>query len=347
MSGAPEDFNYALPKARIAQSPRIPRDQARLLRLGRATGAISHHRFVDLIDLLPPEAVLVMNQTRVEPRRLFARKLPAGGRVELLLLDDEGENRWTCMVKPGIPVGQVLSLLDQHDQVTKTRAEVEVVKADGTRVIAFADDPKRLWNQLGSLPVPPYIKNYEGDPEFYQTVYAEALGSMAAPTAGLHFTPELLDQLRARGVQTEYITLHVSRDTAFPVPRDEPLDSITIHGELAGITLDVAARINLAKAAGRPIIAVGTTTVRTLEGSAASSGTSLVSPLATTVNLFIKPGHPFRVIDGMITNFHVPRSTLMLLVSAFAGRENLLAAYEVALAEEYRFLSFGDAMLIC
>jgi len=361
------DFDYDLPPELIAQRPVEPRDASRLLVLDRATGSIAHHHFRDLPDLLRPGDVLVANDTRVIPARLFARK-PTGGRVEILLLAAEGEV-WRALVGGrNVGLGLNLTLLDHAGAETAIIAEVVAVGDDAGRALRFNEPPAAWLEALGYPPLPPYIHENLSDPERYQTIYARPAGSAAAPTAGLHFTPDLLLALRARGVLFETVTLHVGLDTFKPVTVEEVTDHV-IHSEWARLTAEAARRINEAALAGGRIVAVGTTTARVLETAALRSA-GISGPLRTisardaggetadvcpwrpvaafegATDLFIHPGYRFRAVDALITNFHLPRSSLLMLVSALAGREAVLAAYRAAVAAGYRFYSFGDAMLI-
>ncbi len=369
------DFDYDLPPERIAQRPIEPRDASRLLLLDRATGEIAHRRFRDLRELLRPGDVLVANDTRVIPARLFARK-PTGGRVEILLLAAaaEDDETWRALVGGrNVSEGLILTLLDHADTETTITAEVVAAGDSGAggsagRVLRFSRPPAEWLESLGYPPLPPYIHESLTDPERYQTIYARPDGSAAAPTAGLHFTPDLLLTLRARGVLFETVTLHVGLDTFKPVTVEEVTDHV-IHSEWARLTADAARRINEAALAGGRIVAVGTTTARVLETAAlrsagitgslrtisardASGETADVCPWRPVAafegasDLFIHPGYRFRAVDALITNFHLPRSSLVMLVSALAGREAILDAYRAAVAEGYRFYSFGDAMLI-
>ncbi len=355
-----QDFDYCLPAELIAQTPVEPRDSSRLLTLNRATGAIAHRRFADLGDCLPRGAVLVMNQSRVIPARLYGRRRDSGGRVELLLLRREAPGIWEALGKPArrLRPGAALLLEPCPDAagtpaaagpLPELTAEVLSVGAAGVRRLRLAGEKELA--RFGQAPLPPYIHRRLADPERYQTVYSRQPGSVAAPTAGLHFTPKLLEQLRERGVATAFLTLHVGLDTFRPVAEDNPAEH-TIHTEYYELPPETADVLTRAKADGRPIIAVGTTSVRTLEQAGRqreAAGLSWQDTIAASsgqADLFILPGHKFRLVDGMITNFHLPRSTLLMLVSAFAGRDRILAAYRAAIAAQYRFYSFGDAMLI-
>jgi S-adenosylmethionine:tRNA ribosyltransferase-isomerase len=364
MTWKTDTFDYDLPTDLIAQTPLAQRDASRLLVLDRHTGSIAHRRFVDLTDYLRRGDLLVANDSRVLPARLHGHK-SSGGKVELLLLERLGEARWRALVG-GRRVGQgvVIELLDAHGGVTTLTASVTDVLEGSQRIITFDRPVSALLDDLGHMPLPPYIHSELGDPERYQTIFARPPGSAAAPTAGLHFTPELLFALREKGVGFETITLHVGLDTFKPVDVDEVADH-AIHSEWIRLTPQAAKRINEAKLAGGRIVAVGTTSVRVLETAAWRSagvtgslreasqqpapGFCPWKPVSATegrTDLYIYPGYHYRVVDAMITNFHLPRSSLMMLVAAFAGLENMRSAYAAAIAEKYRFLSFGDAMLI-
>ena len=333
------DYDYALPEDLIAQTPLERRDECRLLVLKRATGEVSHHFFRDLPGLLRSGDLLVVNDTRVLPARLFGRK-PTGGRVEVLLTRRRGGELWDALTRPGLAVGASVGFSGG------LAATVVESYPDGQRLLRFNETGARLEASLhahGHLPVPPYVKAALRRPDDYQTVYAREEGSVAAPTAGLHFTPELLDQLSARGVERADLTLHVGIGTFRPIKVDDPTKH-HMHSEWYRVTPDAAERVNRARTEGRRIVAVGTTVVRTLESVAQEDGR--VTPGEGETNLFIRPGYRFRGVDALITNFHLPRSTLLMLVSAFAGRERVLAAYAEAVRQRYRFYSFGDAMLI-
>ena len=340
------DFDYDLPAGLIAQEPAKQRDQSRLLRVGRGEASLSHHRFSDLLGLLPKDCVLVCNNTRVIPARLRGKKT-TGGKVELLLVRRtaaEGEV-WQVLCKGGQKqkVGGRINFADHF-----WGKWVEVPRAGQGSMRFFPEkDFQRLVEQHGEVPLPPYIRRLPGrhaaDQERYQTVYARQPGAVAAPTAGLHFTPALLDKLVRSGIQLCFVTLHVGLGTFQPI-RVERVETHTMGTESYEIDAATAERINTAKASGRKIIAVGTTTTRALESSAQQTGQVLPGPNQS--DLFIYPGYEFQVIDGLITNFHLPRSTLLLLVSAFAGRERVLHVYAEAVKQRYRFYSYGDAMLI-
>ena len=335
------DFYYDLPEELIAQHPLERRDGSRLLKLNKATGELEHRHFYDLPDYLRPGDLLVMNNSRVLPARLIGHR-PTGGAVEVLLLRDLGENKWECLVRPGKKMrpGQEVTFGD--GQLTAT---VEDVVEGGNRIVKFACDGifLEVLESLGKMPLPPYIKEELSDPERYQTVYSKEPGSAAAPTAGLHFTPELMDKIRAMGVDIEFVTLHVGLGTFRPVKEDE-IESHEMHSEFCIMPQETADAINRTRANGGRVIAVGTTSCRTIESFADPDGH--MDAKSGWTDIFIYPGYEFKCIDGLITNFHLPESTLIMLVSALAGREHILSAYKTAVEERYRFFSFGDAMLI-
>ena len=336
-----KDFWYDLPEELIAQTPLEQRDSSRLLVLDKESGAVSHRHFYDIIDYLQPGDCLVMNNSRVLPARLLGHR-PTGGAVEVLLLRDLGDKRWECLVKPGrkMQVGQ--EVVFGNGELT---ASVTAVQEDGNRVVEFRYEGifLEVLERLGKMPLPPYIKAELEDQERYQTVYSKETGSAAAPTAGLHFTNELLDQIRIKGVKTTFVTLHVGLGTFRPVKADEITDH-HMHAELCMISEETAAVLNETKRSGGRIICVGTTSCRTLESLVNEDGSFEAKSKWTEI--FIYPGYQFKAMQGLITNFHLPESTLVMLVSAFAGRENVLNAYEQAVKERYRFFSFGDAMFI-
>ncbi len=337
------DFDYDLPESFIAQTPREPRDHSRLMVLDRNSGAISHAIFRDLGNYLKSGDVLVINETRVIPGRLFAHKLPTGGRVEILLLRRLDDRTWHALVGgQGLSKGKRLQVEPIKEGHRAPNAEIETVLSGSERVIRFSEPLELLFPKIGHTPLPPYIHTPLRDPERYQTVYARTTGSAAAPTAGLHFTPRLIDDLILNGIEFVTLTLHVGLDTFAPVTEDRPETHI-IHTEWCRLTQEAVDKITSCKSHGGRVIAVGTTSVRTLE-SACQDGT--LAPFDGPTRLFILPGYQFHIVDGVITNFHLPRSTLIMLVSAFAGRERVLAAYEEAKRQNYRFYSFGDAMLI-
>ena len=331
------DFDYNLPESSIAQTPTEPRDSSRLLVLHRSSGMIEHRIFRDVGDYLRAGDLLVLNQTRVIPARIYARK-ETGGRVELLLLHRRDEMTWEALVGgKGLRVGKTIRVEDGP--------QVEIIELrDGSeRLIKFSEPIEPYFSKVGNVPLPPYIHETLSDPERYQTVYAKEPGSAAAPTAGLHFTPQLLEELQRKGIRVAYVTLHVGLDTFAPVTEDDPQEH-KIHTEWCELPQETADLINQTKKADGKVIAVGTTSVRTLES--AHVGRDALPPYKGPTSLFILPGYEFKVVDAMITNFHLPKSTLLMLVSAFAGRETILKTYEVAIQEGYRFYSFGDAMLI-
>lgn len=334
------DFDYTLPSHLIAQTPMEPRDEARLLVIFRRGGRMEHRRFSDVGDYLRSGDVLVANDSRVIPARLLGRREGTGGRVEMLLLHQEAEGVWEALVRPArrLRVGARI-VLDGGEAL----ALVVARKEGGKRLVAF--DPNDAPLRWGTVPLPPYIQAPISDPERYQTIYARAEGSAAAPTAGLHFTPELMESLRGMGVEFAFVTLHIGLDTFQPVRAEDPRQH-RIHSEYAELSPQTAERLNMARAEGRRIVAVGTTAVRVLEEAARRSDAGLLRPFRDWVDLFILPGHRFEVVDALITNFHLPKTTLLMLVAAFAGRELVLRAYAEAVRSGYRFYSFGDATLI-
>jgi S-adenosylmethionine:tRNA ribosyltransferase-isomerase len=337
------DFEYHLPQKFIAQKPLEPRDASRLMVLEKTTGKVRDHSiFRDLGNYLKPGDLLVLNQTRVIPARLIAWKIPTGGKIEILLLKQNDTQTWECLVGgKGLVVGRRVKL------ESGTMAQIIDDLGGARRLINFSDRLERIMPEIGQMPLPPYIYEKLQDPERYQTIYAKESGSSAAPTAGLHFTNDLLTRLRDQGVGIAAVTLHVGLDTFAPVKEDDPGEH-EIHTEWYQVTPDVIDMIRKTIQNHGRIIAVGTTSVRTLETIAPLilnlSGSQM--PLSGSTDLFILPGYQFKVVDALITNFHLPRSTLIMLVSAFVGRENILSAYEIAKQENYRFYSFGDAMLI-
>jgi len=335
------DFWYDLPEELIAQTPLEQRDASRLLCLNRETGKVEHRHFFDILEYLKPGDCLVMNDSRVLPARLLGNR-PTGGAVELLLLKDLGDKKWECLAKPGrkMQAGQEVTFGDG-----KLTATVVDVLPDGNRIVEFHYDGifLEVLEQLGKMPLPPYIKAELQDQERYQTVYSREVGSAAAPTAGLHFTKELLEAIRQKGIDTAFVTLHVGLGTFRPVKADEIADH-HMHSELCMISEETANILNQTKQNCGRIICVGTTSCRTLESLVNDDGS--FEPKSKWTEIFIYPGYRFKAMDGLITNFHLPESTLVMLVSAFAGRENVLSAYEQAVKERYRFFSFGDAMCI-
>src|SRR5574341_1268531 len=343
------DFDYDLPASFIAQTPVEPRDSSRLLVLHRDTGEIEHRIFRQIGEYLHPGDLLVLNQTRVIPARIYAHK-PTGGRVELLLLRRRDELTWEALVGgKGLRVGNKIHIEDGPE------AEITETLNGAERLLRFQEPIEPYFPKAGHVPLPPYIHEALKDPERYQTVYARQPGSAAAPTAGLHFTPRLLNELQGQGVKIAYVTLHVGLDTFASVTEDNPKRH-KIHTEWCELTQETAEAINHTRQLGGRVIAVGTTSVRTLESAAAQTidhgpltvhrPLSIVNSFSGPTSLFILPGYEFKVVDAMITNFHLPKSTLIMLVSAFAGRERILQTYEIAKREGYRFYSFGDAMLI-
>ncbi len=345
------EFDYDLPPELIAQTPVEPRDASRLMVVNRRSGEIAHWHFYDLPKFLRPDDLLMCNESRVIPARLFARK-PTGGKVEILLLRQRDGDTWETLVKgKRIRVGMRLALFDGPDG-RPTGAEAQVIAAgeQGMRVLAFDRPVLPLAERVGATPLPPYIHTPLADAERYQTVYAHTPGSAAAPTAGLHFTDELLQRLREMGIQFAFATLHIGLDTFRPVS-EEFIKEHHMHTEYCSLKHKVAEQINQAKQDGRRVIAVGTTSVRVLESAVAKaqgaeSESTTVQPFEGATDLFIYPGYEFRAVDALITNFHLPRSTLLMLVSAFAGKELVDRAYAEAIRERYRFYSFGDTMLI-
>ena len=335
------DFDFYLPEELIAQTPLERRDASRLLTLDKTTGEVGHHHFYDLPRYLRPGDCLVMNDSRVLPARLIGHR-PTGGVCEVLLLVDKGEGLWECLVRPGRKLKPGAQVIFGDGQLTATiEAEIE----DGKRLVRFHYQGifLEILEQLGKMPLPPYIKTELRDQERYQTVYSKVVGSAAAPTAGLHFTPELLAQIRDMGVKECYVTLHVGLGTFRPV-KAEDIQDHEMHSEFCQISQETADIINETKKNGGRVICVGTTSCRTIESWANEDGT--MEARAGWTNIFIYPGYRFKVLDALITNFHLPESTLIMLVSALAGREHVLAAYEEAVRERYRFCSFGDAMFI-
>ncbi len=336
------DFYYDLPQELIAQTPMEKRDGSRLMTLDRRTGETGHRHFYDLPSLLRSGDCLIMNDSRVLPARLLGRRLPGGGACEVLLLTDKGENVWECLVRPGRKLRAGARMTFGDGSLT---AEVAEELADGNRLVRFAYEGifLEVLERLGKMPLPPYIKEELQDQERYQTVYSKVLGSAAAPTAGLHFTPELLRELESKGVNLGYVTLHVGLGTFRPV-KEEAIEDHDMHSEFCTVPPETAELINRTKAAGGRVICVGTTSCRTLESWAGEDGH--MEARSGWTNIYLYPGSRFKVMDGLVTNFHLPESTLIMLVSAFAGREAVLAAYREAVKERYRFFSFGDAMFI-
>ncbi len=334
------DFHYHLPPRLIAQTPLESRDKSRLMLLNRSDGSIKHSLFSSLEEYLKKGDVLVFNNSRVLPARLKGIKAGSGGRVEVLLLRHIGDSTWEVLVKPGKRIGIGTGVeIGGESGVT---AEVVEAKNDGVKLVRFSDEEKLL--KLGSMPLPPYIKAPLLEPERYQTVYAAENGSAAAPTAGLHFTRELIVSLRQKGIESLFVTLHIGLDTFRPVKEEDPRQH-PIHKEYGIIGEEAAGRIRIAKKEKRRIICIGTTTLRLLE-YVAGEAPEYIKPFSGWVDLFILPGYDFHIADGLLTNLHLPRSTLLMLVSAFAGQALIKKAYNTAIEENYRFYSFGDAMLI-
>ncbi len=335
------DFWYDLPEELIAQTPLQQRDSSRLLVLHKDGGELEHRHFYDILDYLNPGDCLVMNDSRVLPARLLGHR-PTGGAVEVLLLRDLGEKRWECLCKPGRKMQEGSEVIFGGGELTAT---VREVKEDGNRVVEFHYEGifLEVLERLGKMPLPPYIKEELQDQERYQTVYSREVGSAAAPTAGLHFTQELLEKAREKGIKTAFVTLHVGLGTFRPVKAEE-ISEHHMHAELCMISRETAQILNQTKAEGGRIVCVGTTSCRTLESLVNEDGSFEARTKWTEI--FIFPGYKFKALDALITNFHLPESTLVMLVSALAGRENVLHAYEEAVKARYRFFSFGDAMFI-
>ena len=335
------DFYYELPPELIAQTPLARRDSSRLLVLKKDTGAVEHRQFYNILDYLRPGDCLVLNNSRVLPARLLGQRA-TGGAVEILLLKDKGNDIWECLTKPGrkTPVGAELSFGEGL-----LTASVVGAKEDGNKLVQFHYEGLflEILAQLGKMPLPPYIKEELQDQERYQTVYSKVNGSAAAPTAGLHFTPELLASIEAKGISLAWVTLHVGLGTFRPVKAEEITDH-HMHSEFCMLSAETADLLNRTRANGGRIVCVGTTSCRTIESFANEDG-SFTEKNGWT-DIFIYPGYRFKAMDALITNFHLPESTLIMLVSAFAGRENVLNAYRIAVQERYRFFSFGDAMFI-
>lgn len=337
-----KDFYYDLPEELIAQRPIEKRDQSRLMILDKRSGELSHNRFYDILDNLHEGDCLVLNNSRVLPARLFGKRMPGGGAVEVVLLKDRGDDVWECLTRPGRKTKEGTELSFGDGELT---AVVTGAVEGGNKLLKF--NYKGIFlevlDRLGKMPLPPYIHEELEDRERYQTVYSKENGSAAAPTAGLHFTNELLKKIEDKGVKIAYITLHVGLGTFRPVKADN-IEDHEMHAEFCTITAEAAELINSTKAAGGRIVAVGTTSCRTLESRADENGK--LSEYSGWTNIFIYPGYKFKCIDALITNFHLPESTLVMLVSALAGREHVLNAYKEAIKEGYRFFSFGDAMFV-
>jgi S-adenosylmethionine:tRNA ribosyltransferase-isomerase len=343
------DFDYFLPQELIAQTPVEPRDQSRLMVLDRSDGSLEHHRFSEIGDYLRHGDVLVFNDSRVIPARLWGRKSEGGGKLEILLLRRLEPGVWQVLLRPGkrVKIGNRIDLManPQTDNKLDSRIQAEVIglEKDGIKLIRLSDET--MLSDLGQTPLPPYIHAPLSDPERYQTVYAKIPGSVAAPTAGLHFTPELIKHIENKGVTCQFVTLHVGLDTFRPIREDNPLQH-TMYQEHGVLSPEAAGQLSRAKAEGRRVICVGTTAVRLVEAVAQASDPFHLEPFSGAISLFILPGYRFRIVDALITNFHLPRSTLLMLISAFAGSNLVKEAYQEAIRHKYRFYSFGDGMLI-
>lgn len=337
------DFDYHLPQELIAQSPSEPRDHSRLMILDRISGEIEHRKFYDLVEYLNDGDVLVFNDSRVIPARMYGLTSDTGSKIELLLLTQNQPKIWKALVKPGRRMRKGARFqIDGLDGKHVTGTVLDQYD-DGSREIEF--DSELDFEYFGSVPLPPYIHRSTAPAERYQTVYAQKNGSIAAPTAGLHFTKALLNQLSKKGVSLEFVTLHVGWDSFRPLNTEDPSQHL-MHSEYWELSQEVSERLNLAKRDGRRIISAGTTAVRLLENAANINVSAQLGPGSGWADIFIKPGYQFRVIDGLITNFHLPKSTLLMLTSALAGKDNILNGYKVAVDNQYRFYSFGDAMFI-
>ena len=335
------DFYFDLPKELIAQTPLDQRDQSKMMHINKNTGAVEHRHFYELPDMLHEADCLVLNDSRVLPARLIGTR-PTGGNVEVLLLRDLGDSKWECLTKPGKKTRTGTEIAFGNGQL---KCEVIEVLDNGNRIVKFQYDGifLEILESLGKMPLPPYIKEELEDSERYQTVYSRELGSAAAPTAGLHFTNDILDKIRKKGVNIAYVTLHVGLGTFRPV-KEENIEQHDMHSEFCMIPQESADMINETKNRGGRIISVGTTSCRTLESFADENG--FVKAVSDWTNIFIYPGYRFKCVDALITNFHLPESTLIMLVAAMTGRENILNAYKIAVEERYRFFSFGDCCFI-
>lgn len=335
------DFYFDLPKELIAQTPLDQRDQSKMMHINKNTGAVEHRHFYELPDMLHEGDCLVLNDSRVLPARLIGTR-PTGGNVEVLLLRDLGDSKWECLTKPGKKTRTGTEIAFGNGQL---KCEVIEVLDNGNRIVKFQYDGifLEILESLGKMPLPPYIKEELEDSERYQTVYSRELGSAAAPTAGLHFTNDILDKIKEKGVNIAYVTLHVGLGTFRPV-KEENIEQHDMHSEFCMIPQESADMINETKNRGGRIISVGTTSCRTLESFADENG--FVKAVSDWTNIFIYPGYRFKCVDALITNFHLPESTLIMLVAAMTGRENILNAYKIAVEERYRFFSFGDCCFI-
>ena len=337
-----EDFDYYLPEELIAQTPLEDRSSSRLMVLDKNTGAISHHHFSDILDMLTPNDVLVLNDTKVLPSRIYGKKIDTNANIELLLLKEVEPNIWQALVKPSrrVKEGTIISF-------NNGKLKAECIKKEDEGIHYFKMIYEGIFleilEEIGTMPLPPYIHEQLKDGSRYQTVYAKDYGSAAAPTAGLHFTKELLAKIKEKNVEIEYVTLNVGLGTFRPVS-EETIENHKMHTEKYHMSKEVAERLNLARANGKRIVAVGTTSTRTLESIYTKYGT--FKECLEDTDIFIYPGYKWKAVDALITNFHLPKSTLVMLVSSLAGRENILNAYKTAVEEKYRFFSFGDAMLI-
>ncbi len=336
------DFYYNLPEELIAQTPVEPRNSSRLMKINRETGEIVHSRFYNLCDYLKKGDLLVLNNSRVLPARLYGTKKGTGSNIEFLLLEQKGDKLWEIICRPGKKAKVGAEFIFGDGKLTATVTEV---KEDGNRVVQFDCEGSffAALDEIGQMPLPPYITEKLEDKERYQTVYSKELGSAAAPTAGLHFTEEMLEEIKAMGVDIAYVTLHVGLGTFRPVKEDDILNH-KMHSEHYEMSQETAEKINSTKKNGGRVIAVGTTSCRTLESMELENG--LVKAGEGYTDIFIYPGYKFKLLDGLVTNFHLPESTLIMLVSAFTGYENTMNAYKIAVEERYRFFSFGDAMVI-
>lgn len=334
------DFDYHLPENLIAQHPIEPRDNSRLMVLQRSTGEVSHKHFYNLPEYLQPGDTLVFNDTKVIPARLMGFKPDTGAKIEVFLLNRKSGNEWEALVKPGKKArpGTIVEFSKE------LKCEVLAATEYGGRIVRFIFEGvfEEILDKLGETPLPPYIKERLENKERYQTIYARERGSAAAPTAGLHFTTELMDKLKVKGINFAFVTLHVGLGTFRPVTADD-IQQHVMHREYYSVSEEAAQIINLTKKRGNKVFAIGTTSIRTLE-SAGKNG--VIEPQSGWTNIFIYPGYQFKIIDGIVTNFHLPKSTLLMLISAFAGHESIITAYREAVREQYRFFSFGDAMLI-
>jgi S-adenosylmethionine:tRNA ribosyltransferase-isomerase len=336
-----EEFDYDLPERLIAQKPVDKRDHSRLMLLNKKTGQIDEKKFYEIIDLLKKDDLLILNNSKVIPARLFGRKIPSGTNIEVLLLNQIKENRWEVLVRPGRRVKKGVKVNFGDGKLIGEAVEYTEF---GGRIMEFQyeGDFDEILNELGEMPLPPYINDKLDNPERYQTVYAKKKGSVAAPTAGLHFTPELLDNIKAKGVEIEYITLHVGLGTFRPV-KEDIVEDHDMHSEYIEVSNDVVEKIKKRKDNKGRVISIGTTVTRALE-TAAQDGE--IKDFKGWTDIFIYPGYEFKVIDALITNFHLPKSTLLMMISALAGKENVFNAYQTAINREFRFYSLGDAMFI-